>query len=115
MKPIGTLCLVALALAAGLAVTASGARAQDGKTLFLAQKCNLCHSVQTAGIERVTRSEKVAGPELTDLAAKAEPAFLAQYLKKEATLHDKKHSKQFQGSEAELKALITWLQQQKKK
>jgi len=114
VKPIG-IPYLALALAAGLAATASGAVAQDGKTIFLAQKCNLCHSVQTVGIERTTKSEKVAGPELTDLAAKADPAFLAKYLKKEVVLHDKKHSKEFKGTDADLKALIAWLQQQKKK
>jgi mono/diheme cytochrome c family protein len=114
VKPIGIPHL-ALLLAAGLATLASGASAQDGKTLFMAQKCNLCHSVQTAGIERVTKSEKVAGPELTDLAAKADPAFLAKYLKKEDVLNGKKHSKLFSGTDAELKAVIAWLQQQKKK
>ena len=31
---------------------AAAAAAPDGKAIFLAQKCNLCHSVSAAGIER---------------------------------------------------------------
>ena len=54
--------------------SASGAAAPpaklDGKQIFLAQKCSLCHSVSSAGIERTVKSEKVAGPDLTNLAAK---------------------------------------------
>jgi mono/diheme cytochrome c family protein len=86
----------------------------DGKTLFLAQKCNLCHSVSSAGIERMVKSEKVAGPDLTDLAAKENAATLTKFLKKEGEIDGKKHGKLFTGSDEELAAVISWLQQQKK-
>lgn len=107
--------LALAALLAGGAGLAAPAPAADGKALFLAQKCNLCHSVQSAGIERTTQSEKLAGPDLTEIAAKLDPAWLAKYLKREEVLHDKKHPKAATLPEADLKALVAWVQQQKKK
>ncbi|HEV7505494.1 MAG TPA: cytochrome c [Thermoanaerobaculia bacterium] len=109
MKQIGFL------LSMLIAVTAAAAPASlDGKQIFLAQKCNLCHSVSSAGIERTVKSEKVAGPDLTNLAAKEEPAKLIKFLHKEGEINGKKHGKGFTGSDDELTALISWLQQQKK-
>jgi mono/diheme cytochrome c family protein len=100
--------------ASGAAAPAAGAAAPDGKAVFLAQSCSLCHSVSSAGIERTVKSEKVAGPDLTNLAAKEDPAKLAKFLHKEIDINGKKHGKTFTGSDAELAALISWLQQQKK-
>jgi hypothetical protein len=31
----------------------------DGKEIFLAQKCDLCHTVSSAGIEAKTKSDKM--------------------------------------------------------
>ncbi len=36
----------------------------DGKQIFLAQKCNLCHSVPPAGIAATVKSERMKGPDL---------------------------------------------------
>jgi mono/diheme cytochrome c family protein len=102
-------------LAAFYSAAATAAPAKlDGKQIFLAQKCNLCHSVSSAGIERTVKSEKVAGPDLTNTAAKEDAATLSKFLKKEAEINGKKHGKTFTGSEEELAAVISWLQQQKK-
>lgn len=100
--------------ARGAAAPAAAPGAVDGKAVFMAQKCSLCHSVSSAGIERTVKSEKVAGPDLTNLAAKEDPAKLAKFLHKEIEINGKKHGKTFTGSDAELAALISWLQQQKK-
>jgi mono/diheme cytochrome c family protein len=86
----------------------------DGKQIFLAQKCNLCHSVSSAGIERTMKSEKMAGPDLTNLAAKQDAGTLTKFLRKEGEINGKKHGKGFTGSDEELGALVSWLQQQKK-
>lgn len=91
----------------------SGQGKPDAKATFLAQKCNTCHSVSTAGIERTTKSEKMAGPDLATV--KAESAFLTKYLRKQADLNGKKHGKTFTGSDEELAALIAWIQAQAKK
>jgi mono/diheme cytochrome c family protein len=84
----------------------------DGKAIFLAQKCNMCHSVSTADIEKTTKSEKMAGPDLVNV--KTDAATLAKYLRKQADLNGKKHVKGFTGSDEELGALIAWIQAQKK-
>lgn len=91
---------------------AMAAPAPDGKQIFLAQKCNLCHSVPTAGIERTVKSEKMAGPDLVNV--KEDAATLTRFLHKETEINGKKHGKTFTGSNEELAALIAWLQAQKK-
>jgi mono/diheme cytochrome c family protein len=83
----------------------------DGKEIFLAQKCNLCHSVSTAGIEKTTKSEKMAGPDLAK-AEKRDATVIAKYLRKSADLNGKKHVKAFTGSDEEIGAMVAWLQKQ---
>ena len=96
---------------AALAGSPAAAAAPDGKEVFKAQKCDMCHSVSSAGI---TATSKIKAPDLTDLASKEDPAFLTKFLKKEADKNGKKHIKQFTGTDDELSALVAWLQKQKK-
>ena len=49
--------------AASGALAAAAPAKLDGKQIFLARKCNLCHTVSSAGIERTVKSEKVAQTE----------------------------------------------------
>jgi len=91
---------------------ASGQAKPDGKTIFLAQKCNLCHSIPTAAIARTVKSEKMAGPDLVNI--KTDPALLAKFLHKQAEIEGKKHGKMFTGSDEELTTVIAWIQSQKK-
>ncbi len=104
--------LTILLLAVLYSGPAAGQAKLDGKTIFMGQKCNTCHSVPTAGITRTTKSEKIAGPDLVDV--KTDAATLTKYLRKQADLNGKKHSKAFTGSDEELGALIAWIQAQKK-
>lgn len=101
-------------LAAFYSGPARGAAAAplDGKQLFLAQKCNLCHSIPTAGIERTVKSEKMAGPDLVNV--KEDAATLTKFLKKQAEINGKKHGKTFTGTDEEMAAVIAWIQAQKK-
>ena len=94
---------------------AAGQTPPDGKQIFLAQKCNLCHDVSSAGIAATTKSEKVKGPDLTGKTAKLDVKLLGDFLHKKAEIDGKKHAKLFTGSDPELAALIAWLQQQDKK
>jgi mono/diheme cytochrome c family protein len=105
--------LFTLALFAASAA-ASAAAAPDGKAIFLAQKCNVCHSVSAAGIERQVKSEKVAGPDLTTATAQHDKAFLTKFLKKEEMVDGKKHGKEWKGTDPELSALIDWVKEPKK-
>lgn len=112
---------LALALAALLSGAPAGAAAAaapkilDGKQIFLAQKCNLCHGVSSAGIQATTKSEKLKGPDLAGAAAKRDAQLLNTYLRKKAEINGKKHAKEFTGSDEEIGALIAWLQKQEKK
>ena len=106
------LCTILLHVVLYSGPVAGQAGKLDGKAIFLAQKCNLCHSVPTQGIERTVKSEKMAGPDLVNV--KEDAAFLTKFLHKQADLNGKKHGKAFTGSDEELGALIAWIQAQKK-
>lgn len=84
----------------------------DGKAIFLAQKCNMCHAVPPAGITATTKSEKVKGPDLVNV--KHDAKILVDYLRKKTDVDGKKHGKAFTGSDEELGALVAWIQAQKK-
>jgi mono/diheme cytochrome c family protein len=112
--PLVVFALVA-ALPTGAAPLPAGEGGMDGKAIFLAQKCDLCHGVSTAGIEAKTKSDKMKGPDLVGVVtAEHDAEWIAQYLKKAADLDGKKHSKGFTGTDEELAALIDWLAAQKK-
>jgi mono/diheme cytochrome c family protein len=87
----------------------------DGKQIFLAQKCNLCHTVSSAAIQATVKSEKMKGPDLAGLTPKMEARLINDYLRKKAEINGKKHGKEFTGSDEEIGALIAWLQKQEKK
>jgi cytochrome c5 len=100
-------------IVAGL--TASSAGAADGKAVFVAQKCDTCHSVSTAGIAATTKSEKMKGPDLVGVVQAHDRAFVADIVHKKINgPNGKKHVKEWKGTEEELQALIDFLEAQKK-
>jgi mono/diheme cytochrome c family protein len=108
--------LVAVLVATGptLAFAAAApASSGDGQRIFLAQHCNTCHTVSSAGIERKMKASKA--PDLFDVAAKEEAPTLVKYLKKKALLNDKKHPnpRALTLSDEELSSVVDWLRQQK--
>ena len=107
---LATVCLLA-AFGSGPA-GAQGTKVLDGKQIFLAQKCEMCHSVSTMGITATTKSEKMKGPDLVNV--KHDAKTLSAYLKKTADLNGKKHAKEVKLSDQELNTLITWILAQKK-
>lgn len=107
------LAVASLWIGAALAANAPS-QAADGKELFLAQKCNTCHSVQVAGIEATTKSEKMKGPDLTGVVAEKGVDWTLKFLHKEVDLEGKKHGKELKLSPEETKVLIDWLEAQKK-
>mgnify|MGYP006171606365 CR=1 FL=1 len=84
----------------------------DGKAIFLAQKCNLCHSVSSAGIEATTKSEKVKGPDIKGLADRHDRGWVEKWLRQEIEVNGKKHSKAFKGSDEDFATLVDWLMAQ---
>lgn len=92
---------------------ASGS-ALDGKQIFLDQKCNVCHTVSTAGIEAKVKSTTMGGPDLANVGDRHDAEWIENWLRKKVEMDGKKHPKAFTGSDEELGALIAWLQKQKK-
>jgi cytochrome c2 len=105
--------IVSLSVAALVVVFSSGAPlaedADPGQTVFMAQKCNMCHAVSSAGIEAKSKSPTMAGPDLTGKAAGYDEGWVEKYLMKQAQLNDKDHKKEFKGTEEELGQLTAWL------
>jgi cytochrome c2 len=91
-----------------------GAAPEDpGQTVFMGQKCNICHSVSTVGIERTTKSEKMAGPDLKGVVAEKGADWAKKWIMKEVELNGKKHAKEYKGTPEELDQLVKWLAAQK--
>jgi len=106
----GFLCgLVALALAGPLAGPTAVAAEElaDGRELFIAQKCNMCHSVPEVEVVALVKSKKMRGPDMP--AESREPDWIVRYLKREVQLNGKDHKKEFKGTEEELRAIAAWL------
>ncbi|MCH9650179.1 MAG: cytochrome c [Deltaproteobacteria bacterium] len=81
----------------------------DGKEVFLALKCQLCHSVDVAEVEAKAKSAKLRGPDLSTVGAERGGNWLAAFLRREETLEDKEHKKEFKGTDEELQAIVDWL------
>ena len=90
-----------------LAAPAPMQAASSGEELFVANRCNLCHAVEAAGIEAKAKSEKVRGPALPN--GTQDRQLLASYLRQEQELSGARHKKRFAGSAEELAALVGWL------
>ncbi len=111
----GAVSALLLAFALSTPATAAAQAKLDGKAIFLAQKCSLCHDVSSAAITATVKSAAMKGPDLTGKASKRDATLLNNYLRKKADINGKKHKKEFSGSDEEIGALIAWLQAQEKK
>ena len=89
----------------GFAFTIADQPGDDGKKIFVDNKCNMCHTVTTAAIE----SKKSDAVDLSTVGKDKTIEFLTKYLKKEAKLNDKDHKSAFKGSDEDLKVLVDWL------
>jgi cytochrome c2 len=95
-------------LALILMVPVSQAGAADGKEIFLAQKCNMCHSIDSQEI--VKKSEKMKGAELSDVGSRVtDAAWLKGFLTQTEMKDGEKHKKKFKGTDEELDTLVTWI------
>lgn len=96
-----------------LALLRSEETLAEGKATFLAQKCNVCHTVSSAGIEATAKSEKMKGPDLRGKVAARGLDWTRRYLLREELLDGKKHSKEYKGTAEELDRILAWLEQQR--
>lgn len=103
---LATLFLLGVAFGPAPVVTAQDNL--DGKVVFEAEKCGLCHGVEAAGIEAKTTSDKLKGPDLSGY--EPEEGFDIQgYLHKEVEKDGEAHRREFKGTDAELQVLLAWL------
>lgn len=77
----------------------------DGKKLFTDNRCNMCHTVTSMGIE----SKKSDAVDLSNVGKDQTAEFLNKFLKKQAKLNDKDHKSSFKGNDEDLKVLVDWL------
>jgi cytochrome c2 len=109
-----TACVLGFGIIVGGTALGAPALALDGKEVFLAQKCNMCHAVSTAAIEATTKSEKMKGPDLVGVVQAHDAAWVADFVQKKVDKDGKKHGKAYKGTAEELTAIIDWLKTQTK-
>ena len=105
----GMLLFVLLAAIVYLAPSAS-AEDPAGKKVFLDQKCDMCHSVESAAIAKKPTTKS----DLSNIGSTRNADWLTKYLKKEEAIEGKKHMKAFTGKDEDFTALVKWLEGLKK-
>ena len=89
-----------------------------GQKVFTEAKCQMCHTVYSAGIgeppaedaKKEEEEEAAAGPPDLSMAGAGRTAeWISLFLQKKEALNDKKHMKSFEGSDEDLAALAGWL------
>ena len=89
-----------------------------GQKVFTEAKCQMCHTVYSAGIgeppaedaKKEEEEEAAAGPPDLSMAGAGRTAeWISLFLQKKEALNDKKHVKSFEGSDEDLAALAGWL------
>jgi mono/diheme cytochrome c family protein len=92
------------------------AKSKDGKSLFIGNKCQNCHSISSLDIKRLTEPKPGARvpPDLSGVGLKHKESWIAKWLDKEEELNGEKHLKKFKGTDDELTTISTWLASLKK-
>lgn len=104
-----------LAALFSVSVLASATVAQqkdaEGKKIFEANKCTMCHSIKAEKIEATGKSK---APDLSTVGATQKPEWIEKFVTKQEKLDGKQHPIAFKGSNADLKTLAAWLASHKK-
>jgi hypothetical protein len=95
----------------GFAFSFAQNKGLDAKKVFETQKCNMCHTVTSAGLT----SKKKDAVDLSTVGSTYKADFLTKYLKKEAKIKDVAHKVGFKGTDEEMTSLVKWLESLKKK
>lgn len=114
--------LVLLVAILGLAALPTAAAASEpapvppGKIAFVDLKCSLCHSIESQGIERKSKSEKTKGPDLSTLGEAHDADWIGKFIRKEvANAEGRKHEKDFKGKPEQQQQIVEFLASLKKK
>jgi mono/diheme cytochrome c family protein len=104
-----TLTVVGLVM---LLATPLFAEEPAGKKIFLDNKCNTCHSIDSQQIKRTLATSKA--PDLSNIGSEKDAQWIMQYLEKKVELNGKKHMKAWAGKPEDFKTLADWLATLKK-
>jgi|KBSSwiStaDraftv2_1062776.scaffolds.fasta_scaffold2666418_1 cytochrome c2 len=111
MKTVLSSLVIFLFLLAGFALAAD----PPGKTIFLANKCNTCHSISVDKIEKTSKAKpKKEPPDLSTIGDQRTADWIVKYLKKTEAINNVKHAKTWTGKEEDLQVLAKWLEGHKK-
>lgn len=107
MKNITLYLILVVSIVAlyGFAYTIASEDEPVGKKLFVENKCNMCHTVKSVGIE----SKKSDATDIKALEEDKNAEFWMKYLMKKEKLNGKDHKTAFKGSEEDLKKIVDWL------
>lgn len=103
MKKFTAVVLAAVALFAFANLRAEDAK-KDGKAIFIASKCDKCHTLDAAGIKIAPKKT-----DLTGIVAKMPADKMEKYLMKETDANGKKHMIKFAGSKEDLAVMAKWI------
>ena len=112
MNKTTLLLSIAILFLIGFSVQLAMAEDAPGKKLFLEQKCNTCHSIESQQITKTMASSKAS--DLSDVGNKRTEEWMTQWMKKEVDIDGKKHSKSWTGKEEDLTTLVKWMATLKK-
>lgn len=110
-RSYGMTVLAAVAAFSLGAAPASSADA-DGKAIFLQNKCNMCHTIESQGIAQLAADEEdeASKPkDLSNVGATRKADWIKDWVTKKVEVDGKTHRKRFGGQPAELDVLATWL------
>jgi cytochrome c2 len=82
-----------------------------GQKVFVDNKCQMCHSVESAGL--TSKNKKAV--DLSNVGSTYKADFLNKWLTKEAKIKDNMHKVAFKGDEKNLHELTAWLETLKTK
>ena len=90
-----------------------------GQKVFTEAKCQMCHTVYSAGVgeppaedakaEEEEAAAEAGPPDLSMAGADRTAEWISLFLQKKEALNDKMHMKSFKGSDEDLAALVDWL------
>ena len=113
------LAIMAIAAMSGAMIGAASitnlAANSDGKSIFKANKCDKCHSIESQGIELNGKPPGKTPPDLSGVGLKHKAGWIKDWLLKDEELNGKKHLKKWTGSDDDLTTISAWLAAQKKK
>jgi cytochrome c2 len=110
---LGLTVLLMLPLLTGLLhappAAAAGSGDHPGKAVFVASKCNMCHSIDSLAIARTSKSETTKGPDLSNVGAERTAQWMSAWLRRQEKIDGKAHKKSWTGNDQDLTQLVAFL------